>query len=220
VQLALSHDFGALNSSESWTVLQAEVDQYFKFNGVPHVRQAVIALNAWTAGTLSWERRPDGSVANRPPAYAGATLGGLWRMRAFPAQRFNDRAAIYYAAELRVIPEWNPFAGWQAFQRYADVKWLQFVPFGEVGRVAPDWDLSTLHSNMKWTSGFGIRAWAGRPSTAMEGDFERSVQQESPVKFPRGGDSVIHYPHLALSGGSTSAPWTSIPNSSSSGAPG
>jgi hypothetical protein len=32
--------------------------------------------------------------------------------------------------------------------------------FVEVGRVAPDWDPGTLHSSMKWSAGFGIRAWA------------------------------------------------------------
>ena len=99
-------------------------------------------------------------VDNRPPAYAGATLGGLWRLRAYPSQRFNDKAAIYYAAELRVIPEWNPFDAWPAFQDYADVEWLQFAPFVELGRVAPEWDLGTLHSSMKWSAGLGIRAWA------------------------------------------------------------
>jgi hypothetical protein len=160
VSLMLSQDFGAFNSSDSWTVWQVEVDQYFKLNDLPYIRQAVVALNAWTAGTPSWERRADGSVANRPPAYAGATLGGLWRMRAYPAQRFNDRAAIYYAAELRVIPEWNPFNAWPAVQRFANVEWLQFVPFVELGRVAPEWDLGTLHSSMKWSAGFGIRALA------------------------------------------------------------
>jgi hypothetical protein len=46
-----------------------------------------------------------------------------------------------------------------------------------------------------------MRAWAGRPNEAMERDFERSVQQESPVDFPRGADGVVRYPHLALSGG-------------------
>ena len=160
VTLALSRDFGALNSSDSWTVWQAEIDQYFQLKNLPHVRQTVLALNAWTAQTPSWERRADGSVAHRPPAYAGATLGGLWKMRAYPAQRFNDRAAIYYAAELRVIPDWNPFNAWPAFQSYANVEWLQFVPFAELGRVAPNWDLGTLHSSMKWSAGFGIRAWA------------------------------------------------------------
>jgi outer membrane translocation and assembly module TamA len=36
---------------------------------------------------------------------------------------------------------------------------LQFVPFVEVGRVAPEWDLDRLHSDMKWDVGLGIRAW-------------------------------------------------------------
>jgi hypothetical protein len=79
VSLALSRDFGAFNSSDTWTVWHAEVDQYFELHDLPRVRQTVVAFNAWTAQTPSWERRPDGSVANRPPAYAGATLGGLWR---------------------------------------------------------------------------------------------------------------------------------------------
>jgi murein DD-endopeptidase MepM/ murein hydrolase activator NlpD len=40
------------------------------------------------------------------------------------------------------------------------IKWLQFVPFGEVGRVATEWGFSRLHSNMKWNAGLGVRAWA------------------------------------------------------------
>jgi hypothetical protein len=60
-----------------------------------------------------------------------------------------------------------------------------------------------------------VRVWAGRPSAAMERDFERSFQQESPADFPRGADGVVRYPHLALSGGSTSAPWTSMLSSQS-----
>jgi hypothetical protein len=123
VTLALSRDFGLLDSSDSWTVLQGEVDQYFELRRLPHIRQTVLAPNAWTAGTPSWKEKPEGRAAHRPPAYAGATLGGLWRMHAYPSQRFNDRAAIYYAAELRVIPEWNPFDAWPAFQSYADVEW-------------------------------------------------------------------------------------------------
>ena len=46
-----------------------------------------------------------------------------------------------------------------------------------------------------------IRAWAGRVSPAMERDFARSFEQESPEDFPRGADGVVRYPHLALSGG-------------------
>ena len=46
-----------------------------------------------------------------------------------------------------------------------------------------------------------VRAWAGRPSPAMERDLELSFRQESPADFPRGADGVVRYPHLALSGG-------------------
>lgn len=81
-------------------------------------------------------------------------------MRAYPSQRFNDRAAIYYAAELRVIPRWNPFDGWPWLQKYLEVAWWQWVPFVEIGRVASSWSLDELHSDMKWDAGFGIRAMA------------------------------------------------------------
>jgi hypothetical protein len=30
----------------------------------------------------------------------------------------------------------------------------------EVGRVAPEWSFSRLHSDMKWDAGLGVRAWA------------------------------------------------------------
>jgi hypothetical protein len=30
----------------------------------------------------------------------------------------------------------------------------------EAGRVAPDWDFSELHRDMKWNAGLGVRAWA------------------------------------------------------------
>ena len=76
-------------------------------------------------------------ATDRGVATSGATLGGLWRMRGFPAQRFSDKAAIYYALEYRMIPEWNPFNNWPWLQKYIGIEWMQFAPFVEVGRVAP-----------------------------------------------------------------------------------
>ena len=160
VLLKVSRDFGLFDSDESWTNLEAEVDQYFDFGKTDTFRQRVLALGFWTAYSPTWDENPDGSISNRPPAYTGATLGGLWRMRAFPAQRFNDKAAIYYAAELRMIPDWNPFDKWPALQKHVGVQWLQFVPFLEAGRVADEWDLGEFHSSMKWDAGFGVRAMA------------------------------------------------------------
>jgi hypothetical protein len=156
----VSRDFGWFDSSDSYTNMEGELDLYFPLKMGSWLRQGVLALNHWTSYSPTWDKQPDGKVNNRPPAYVGATLGGLWRMRGFPTQRFNDRAATYYAAELRLIPEWNPFNNWPRVQKYVGIKWLQFVPFVEIGRVAPDWSVSRLHSDMKWNAGFGVRAWA------------------------------------------------------------
>ena len=46
-----------------------------------------------------------------------------------------------------------------------------------------------------------IRAPAGRINPAIIDDLARSFSQESPVDFPAGPDGIVHYAHLALSGG-------------------
>ena len=157
----VSRDFGWFDSSDSWTNVEGELDLYmFRYNYRDRFRQTVLALDYWTSYSPTWDEQPNGEVENRPPAYTGSTLGGIWRMRGYPAQRFNDKAAVYYAAELRMIPRWNPFNGWPWIQKYVGIQWLQFVPFVEVGRVAPEWNFNTLHSDMKWNVGLGMRAWA------------------------------------------------------------
>lgn len=156
----LSRDFGWLDSSNSWTNVEGEFDLYIPFQLGGWLRQGVIALDYWTSYSPTWDEGSGGAVENRPPAYTGSTLGGLWRMRGYPSQRFNDKAAVYYSAELRLIPRWNPFERWNWIQKYVGIQWLQFVPFVEIGRVAPEWSFSRLHSDMKWDAGVGIRAWA------------------------------------------------------------
>jgi hypothetical protein len=159
LRLGISRDFGWFDSSNSWTVVQGELDTYFSMGSSDWFRQRVIALDVWTVYSPSWNEQDDGEVDHRPPAYAGATLGGLWKLRGYPSQRFSDKAAIYYGAEFRAIPKWNPFEDWPWLQEHLGVQWLQFVPFVEVGRVAPHWTLSELHSDLKWDAGFGIRAF-------------------------------------------------------------
>jgi outer membrane protein assembly factor BamA len=156
----VSRDFGWSDSSNSWTNVEGELDMYLPLQLSNRFRQTVLALDYWTSYSPTWDEQPDGTVENRPPAYTGSTLGGIWRLRGYPSQRFNDKAAVYYAAELRIIPRWNPFNGWPWIQKYVGIRWLQFVPFVEVGRVAPEWDFIRLHSNMKWNVGLGMRAWA------------------------------------------------------------
>jgi predicted acylesterase/phospholipase RssA len=49
-----------------------------------------------------------------------------------------------------------------------------------------------------------VRARAGQHSAAMERDLAESFAQESRQDFPRAADGLIHYAHLALSGGGAS----------------
>jgi len=184
----LSRDFGWLNSTNSWTNVEGEFDCYIPFEWGNWLRQGVIALDYWTSYSPTWDEQPGGRIENRPPAYTGSTLGGLLRMRGYPSQRFNDKAAVYYSAELRLIPRWNPFERWDWVQKYVGIQWLQFVPFVEVGRVAPSWNIETLHSDMKWCLGLGIRAWAkgivARIDTAVsEEDFKIQMMIAQPFQF-------------------------------------
>ena len=95
---------------------------------------------------------------HRPPAYKGASLGGLNRLRAYPATRFNDKAGILYTLEYRYTLKWNPLKNfhWGGLE----VSWFELVGFGEVGRVAPSWNLGTIHENMKYDGGVGVRTMA------------------------------------------------------------
>lgn len=160
VRVQLSRDFGAFDSDESWTAIEAEIDQYVDFGASDWFRQRVLALDVWTAYSPSWNAESSGRITNRPPSYTGATLGGLWRMRGYPSQRFSDKAAVYYAAELRLIPDWNPFDGWPWLQKFVGVDWLQVVPFVEAGRVAPDYNVANLNSSLRWSGGLGLRVMA------------------------------------------------------------
>jgi hypothetical protein len=160
IRLKLTRDFGWFDSSDSWTVVDTEIDKYFSLGESDWFRQRVLAFNFWTAYSPTWDEQEKGDVDNGPPSYAGATLGGLWRLRGYPSQRFSDKAAIYYAAEYRMIPRWNPFENWDWVQKFVGVQWLQFVPFVELGRVAPDWGVERLHEDMKWCAGLGLRLWA------------------------------------------------------------
>jgi hypothetical protein len=186
--LKLSRDFGEFGSRNSWTSYQVEFDQYFDLGSNGWLRQGVIAFDFWAAYSPTWEVSPSGQFLNNPPPYSGASLGGYWRMRGYPSQRFNDKAAIYYGLELRLTPEWNPFESWGWLQKRLGVQWVQFVPFVEFGRVAPDWDLSDLHDDMKWDVGLGTRFSAKgmvlRIDTAVsEEDYWIQMMVAQPFQF-------------------------------------
>ncbi len=154
-EIALTRDWGKLGSDAPWTVFEFEYSHYFTLPTRPGLRQAVLALNFWTSNVLTWDSGTE--TRHRPPLFAGSTLGGLYRLRGYPEARFHDQAAIYYAAELRLTPSWNPIGPGSRLD-WLEVASLQLVPFVEVGRVASAWQLSELHSDVKWDVGLGLRA--------------------------------------------------------------
>ena len=80
-------------------------------------------------------------------------------MRGYPEERFNDRSAVYYGAEYRHKPDWNPLKDFGWLNRpNARVQWLQVVAGVDVGRVADEFDLGNLHSDMKVAGVLGLRA--------------------------------------------------------------
>lgn len=180
-----ARDWGLGDSSGSWTSVSTEYDQYVSLGDSARLRQRVLAFDFSTAYSPSWRERPDGTIVQRPPAFTGATLGGIWRMRGYPGQRFNDKASIYYATELRLIPRWNPFDAWPWFQQRVGVEWVQLAAFGEVGRVAPHWNFGELHEDMRWDAGIGVRAWA--KGLVLRADFavsDESFQVQMMVSQP------------------------------------
>ena len=157
--LKLARDFGQFGSTSSWTTVEGKFSKYFFLGSTRLTRQQVLAFNAWTADSPTWEEweTDEGTVYDhRPPPYLGTTLGGYLRMRGFPQYRFSDKAAVYYGLEYRVIPEWNPL-GSISWLRWLRIDWWQWVPFAEAGRVADHWNLRELHSDMKWDVGLGLR---------------------------------------------------------------
>lgn len=167
-KFAFRRDFGWLDTMAPWSVIETDLRWYIPVHeifGSKNSLPKVLALDFWTVNTLTWDIydvegiAPDGSLIkkyHRPPPYTGAYLGGRNRLRAYYEGRYNDRAAIYYGAEYRQIIPWNPFDHWSV-TRKLNVLWLQLAVFAELGRVAPEWNIETLHTDMKWSAGGGIR---------------------------------------------------------------
>lgn len=157
--IGITHDFGWLESPDDWTFVEFETSKYFSLGSSDWARQRIIALNLWTGETPSWEEQTDANgnirVTHRAPFYEGATLGGFYRMRGYPVDRFNDRSVLYTAAEYRYTLDWNPL-GNISWLRFLQSDWLQLVGFVEGGRVANDY--GDLFEDWKVDGGVGIRS--------------------------------------------------------------
>lgn len=158
--LSVTHDFGWLESPDSWTFIEFEASKYFSLGASDWAKQRIVALNFWTGHSPTWEENADANgdivVTHRPPFYEGATLGGFYRMKGYPTDRFNDRSVIYTALEYRYTLNWNPL-GNISWLKFLQSDWLQLVGTIEGGRVANEYDFSTLFKDWKINGGFGIR---------------------------------------------------------------
>lgn len=160
-RLTFARDWGLLDESSTWTAIQFRHSQFFDLGETGKARQRVLALDIWTSDVPTWNSSHIGKdgeeIFHRAPLFEGSTLGGLERQRAYPSNRFHDRAAINYAAEYRYIPRWNPFPDIPLIKTL-HIPWWQWVGFVEVGRVADNWSFSDLHSKMKISLGGSVRA--------------------------------------------------------------
>ncbi|MEN7973577.1 MAG: BamA/TamA family outer membrane protein [Verrucomicrobiota bacterium] len=156
IKTSIAHDPDWLKETRRWTSLSGEINSYIPLWDASWSRQQTLALSLWSAYSPSYD--PDSSMERdgKAPYFTGPTLGGFWRLRGYPSNRFHDKAAIHYSAEYRVMPEWQPFSEIGLLDPLK-VRWWQIVGLVEVGRVAPSWDIGTLHSKMKYDVGIGLR---------------------------------------------------------------
>jgi Omp85 superfamily domain len=159
--IAMHYDPQWGDSYNEWSFVEAEASKYFDLGSDSWSRQRILALNAWTGYSPSWDvvNTPSGGqrVENGPPFLEGASLGGYYRMRGFRDSRFHDKAAVYAAAEFRYTLDYNPIRNVQWLQ-FLNLDWFQVVAFAEGGRVAPEYKASTLFEDWKTDWGVGLRA--------------------------------------------------------------
>ncbi len=159
--LTVSRDFGAreggADDRESWTMWEFEQSAFLSMGESDWFQQQIVALNFYLADTPTWNDYDSSSQAyQRPPPFAGVTLGGFDHLRGYSSKQFYGRSALLYSAEYRVQPRWQPLQSLPVLNLY-DIPWWQWVVFAEAGQVADDFSASELHDDMKWTLGVGAR---------------------------------------------------------------
>ncbi|MFM2613375.1 BamA/TamA family outer membrane protein [Vibrio campbellii] len=146
----------SLQSEDLWLKWEFQNSQYYSLGPLGDwFDQQVLAFDFYTADTPTWNQC-EGASCVRPPEQEQVRLGGLYRLRGYTAGRYHGRSAIHYSAEYRVLPDWQPLDDIPLINYY-DLPWWQWVAFAEVGRVADDYDLKTLHEDMKWNVGGAVR---------------------------------------------------------------
>ena len=158
-EIYFTHDFTDDERVGEWDLYEYEYSKVFDWGTEAGIQQHGLALNFWTAYVPTWETETVNGkeiVTKRPPYYQGASLGGFYRMRGYEGNRFHDKAAIYGSVEYRIIPKWQPLVKRKLFE-YFQLDWMQFAAFAEAGRVAPEWQIDTLTTDMKFDAGVSLR---------------------------------------------------------------
>jgi hypothetical protein len=158
-RLTFARDWGAERDSRTWSSVQLQHSAYFSLPHGENVRQRILALDFWYSDVPTWNSSHtiDGKkIFHRAPLYEGSSIGGLDRQRGFAQDRFHDRSAINYAVEFRQMPANNPFMRIPLVNKL-NIPWWQWVVFAEAGRVAEKPAFSTLHEDMKFSAGAGVR---------------------------------------------------------------
>lgn len=144
------------SESDPWFKWTFQNSQYYALGPLGDwFDQQVLAFDFYIADTPTWNNC-SGQECARPPETEQARLGGLYRLRGYTGGRFHGRSAVHYSAEYRVLPEWQPLEDIPLINYY-DLPWWQWVAFAEVGRVADEYDIKTLHTDMKWSLGGAVR---------------------------------------------------------------
>jgi len=157
--LAYKQDFDNDERFGEWEAWTFDYNKLVNLGTSDRFRQRVLALGFWTAYVPTWETRIEDGVevvTRRPPYYEGAVLGGIYRMRAFEDSRWQDKASVFYSAEYRVVPNWQPLQNYDWLD-FAAIQYWQWVVFAEAGQVAPHYNVGDLHDDLRFDAGFGLR---------------------------------------------------------------
>lgn len=154
-----TYDWGS-NDRPSWSTVDLEYSKFFDLGSNDWMKQQVLAFRGWIADTPTWndETYVNGVLAHeRTPSFVGVALGGMDKLRGYDTNRFAGRSALLYTLEYRVLPQWQPLNDIPYLNSWYYFPWWQWTLFVDAGRVADNFNIGTLHENMKVSIGGGIR---------------------------------------------------------------
>ncbi|MCC4834084.1 outer membrane protein assembly factor [Shewanella sp. 10N.7] len=146
-----------VSDNPSWFMWEFEQSAFMSLGSNGWFEEQVLAANVYIADTPSWNSFDgDSQSYQRPPTFAGVSLGGFDRLRGYDSKQFTGRSAVNYALEYRMTPRWQPLQNLPVFNLY-DVPWWQWALLIEAGNVSDEFSLDDLHKDMKTSYGVSVR---------------------------------------------------------------